>query len=201
MKFGIPKLNSTRVWLVLVVSILLGGLLFRPTSSTAATNLTKEKLNRALLATVKLLILDSDGQVFGTCSGTHLGNGVIVTNFHCVGHTDLYGPDDTGQNLKNGDYYNPDGVLSVAPQTDPKQIPKPTYFAHVVSGNPDLDVAVVQIFRMIDPKAQLPKSIPIPQMVLTDSSKVEIGDDVYIFGYPGAGGERISFTSGTISGF
>jgi hypothetical protein len=201
MRFRVPRFDGTRVWLVLVVSVLLAGIFLRPGQSRAADTITKEALNRDLLATVKLLILDPDGKIFGICSGTHLGGGVIVTNWHCVGHTDLYGEDDTGLGLQNGDTYNPDGILGVAPQTDPRQIPKPTYLAHVVAGNPDIDVAVIKIFRMIDPKATLPKSIPIPNIVLTDSNTVNVGDDVYIFGYPGAGGDRITYTKGTISGF
>ncbi|MEO8285617.1 MAG: serine protease [Chloroflexota bacterium] len=192
------KLNGTRLWIALTLGILLTGVLFSPTRTTA---LTKENRQRALLAAVKILIVDPDMKIFGTCSGTHLGEGVIVTNWHCVGHTDLYGQDDTGLNLKNGDTYNPDGIVGIAPQTDPRQIPKPTYLAHVVSGNPDIDVAVVKIFRMIDPKVKLPSAIPIPAMKLADSDQVDIGDPVYIFGYPGAGGERITYTEGKISGF
>src|SRR5689334_14847931 len=146
MRHRIPHLNATRLWIGLVVSVLLAGVFFMPGKGSAETAITKEALNRDLLATVKLLILDPDGKIFGICSGTHVGGGVIVTNWHCVGHTDLYGEDDTGLGLKNGDTYNPDGILGVAPQTDPRQIPKPTYLAHVVAGNPDIDVAVIKIF-------------------------------------------------------
>jgi hypothetical protein len=173
-------------------------LLFAPGKGNA---LEKQDLQKALLSTVKILVLDPDLEVLGTCSGTHLGDGVIVTNWHCVGHTDLYGEDDTGLGLSNGDTYNPDGIVAIAPQNDPRQIPKPTYFAKVVSGEPDVDVAVVKISGMIDPKASLPAAIPIPAMTITDSSKVEIGDPVYVFGYPGVGGQRITFTKGEISGF
>lgn len=192
------KLNKTRAWIVLTVSILLLGVLFAPIHTHA---ITKEARNKALLATVKILIIDSELRVFGTCTGTHLGDGVIVTNWHCVGHTDLYGPDDTGLGLQNGDTYHPEGIVAIAPQTDPRQLPKPTYFARVQSGNPDLDVAVIKIFRMLDPKAELPANIPIPAMQLADSSKVELADPVFIFGYPSAGGERITYTQGIISGF
>lgn len=191
-------ITKTRVWIGLIASILLFGTLFAPVRTQA---LTKEQLNKGLLSAVKILIIDADLKVLGTCTGTHLGDGVIVTNWHCVGHTDLYGPDDTGMGLQNGDTYNPDGIVAIAPQTDPRQLPKPTYFARVMSGNPDIDVAVVKIFRMIDPKAELPTSIPIPAMQLADSEKVETGDLVHIFGYPAAGGDRITYTQGHISGF
>jgi hypothetical protein len=192
------RISKTRAWIVLTVSILLLGTLFAPVQTHA---ITKEARNKGLLSAVKILIIDGDFKVFGTCTGTHLGDGVIVTNWHCVGHTDLYGPDDSGLGLQNGETYNPDGIVAIAPQTDPRQLPKPTYLARVMSGNPDIDIAVVKIFRMIDPKAELPASIPIPAMHLADSSVVDIADPVHIFGYPAAGGDRITYTQGIISGY
>src|SRR5215203_3217293 len=192
------RISKTRAWIVLTVSILLLGTLFAPVQTHA---ITKEARNKGLLSAVKILIIDGDFKVFGTCTGTHLGDGVIVTNWHCVGHTDLYGPDDSGLGLQNGETYNPDGIVAIAPQTDPRQLPKPTYLARVMSGNPNIDIAVVKIFRMIDPKAELPTSIPIPAMRLADSSVVDIADPVHIFGYPAAGGDRITYTQGIISGY
>lgn len=192
------RINKTRAWVALIVAILVTGVLFSPTRTTA---ISRNAVQRGLLSTTKLLIVDSQMKIFATCSGTYLGQGVIVTNWHCVGHTDLYGPDDTGLGLKNGDTYNPDGILGIAPQTDPRQAPKPTYLAHVVAGNPDIDVAVIKIYSMIDSKAKLPRSIPIPPMTLADSSKVNVNDPVYIFGYPGAGGDSITMTSGHVAGY
>lgn len=191
--------NRPRAWVALIMGILLVGLLF-PSQGVGAS-LDKAKINRAMLSSVKLLILDPDGKPFGTCSGTHLGNGYIVTNWHCVGHTDLYGEDDTGMGLKNGDTYHPEGWVVIAPQKDPKQLPKPTFVARVVAGNPDVDVAVVQVFRMIDANAQLPSTLPMAVMTLDDSDAVEVGDLVHVFGYPGAGGDLITATDGSIGGF
>ena len=204
MKLRLPTINflkgnrSIQLWIALVVSVLLAGIMFAPTRTSA---LTSENLSKDELGTVKLMILDNNNQIFGICSGTHLGGGIILTNFHCVGHTDLYGPDDTGQNLKNGDFYNSNGMLAVAPQTDPRQVPKPTYFANVIASNPDIDVAVLKISSMIDPQATLPDAIPLPSIKLANSDKVKVGDNVYIFGYPGAGGDRITYTHGQISGY
>ena len=185
--------TRTRLWIALVVGTLVAGVLFAPGKGIA---LEKQDLQKALLSTVKLLVLDPDLEVLGGCSGTHLGEGVIVTNWHCVGHTDLYGDeDDTGLGVGHGETYHPDGIVAVAPQNDPRQIPKPTYFAQVVSGEADIDVAVLKITSMIDPKAELPAAIPIPAMTITDSATVEIGDPVYVFGYPGVGGQRCSTVS------
>ncbi|HST03528.1 MAG TPA: trypsin-like peptidase domain-containing protein [Chloroflexia bacterium] len=195
----IKRVNKTRAWIILTVTILALGTLLNPIKTRA--NIPDESLQRDLLGAVEIFIVDGQMQMLGSCTGTYLGDGVIVTNWHCVGHTDLYGPDDTGLGLKNGDTYNPDGIVVIAPQTDPRQVPKPTYMARVAAGNPDIDVAVVKIYRMLDPKANLPASIPIPAIPLADSDSVNINDKVYVFGYPAAGGDRITFTQGNISGF
>src|SRR5689334_4776344 len=189
----------TRLWVVLTVAVLLGGMLFPVQSAGAA--LSKQTLDRAVLSTVKILIIDGDSNVFGSCSGTHLGNGYIVTNWHCVGHTDLYGPDDTGMGLQNGDTYNPDGIVAIAPTIDAKKLPKPTFFAKLIAGSPDVDVAVVRVYGMIDQNTPLPKSLPMAQMTLDDSDKVGLDDNVYVFGYPGAGGEMLTYTTGKIAGY
>ncbi len=193
------NMNRSRAWVALIVSILLTGVFFP--SHPAGAALEKSKIDRAMLATVKIIILDPDGKPFGTCSGTHVGDGYIVANWHCVGHTDLYGADDTGMGLKNGDTYNPDGLVVIAPQKDPKQLPKPTFIARVVAGNPDVDVSVVKIISMLDQKTALPSTLPMGVMTQDDSEKVNVGDPVYIFGYPGAGGDLITYSEGTISGF
>lgn len=192
------RINGTRVWVALTVATLALGALF-PTQPSAA--LTKEQRQKALLSAVKILIVDADLKAFARCSGTHVGNGFIITNWHCVGQTDLYGPDDTGLGLRNGETYHPEGVVVIAPQKDPKQVPKPTYFARVVSGTPDLDIAIVKIFQMLDQKSKLPSTIPITTMTLGDSDKVDLGDPISIIGYPSAGGERVTYTEGRISGY
>jgi S1-C subfamily serine protease len=193
------KINWSRAWIVMIVGVLLMGVLFPPNRVGAV--LDKTKISRGMLSSVKILILDPDGKAFATCSGTHLGDGYILTNWHCVGQTDLYGPDDTGLGLQNGDTYNPDGLVVIAPQKDPKQLPKPTFVARVVAGNPDVDVAVVKVFQMLDENAQLPSTMPMAVMTLDDSDAVEVGDPVYVFGYPGAGGDLITYTEGKIGGF
>jgi S1-C subfamily serine protease len=193
------QINRTRAWVALIVGVLLTGMFFPMHPAGAA--LEKAKIDRAMLSTVKIIILDPDGKPFGTCSGTHVGGGYIVANWHCVGHTDLYGEDDTGMGLQNGDTYNPDGLVVIAPQKDPKQLPKPTFIAKLVAGNPDVDVSVVKIISMLDQNTPLPGTLPMAVMTQDDSDKVEVGDPGYVFGYPGAGGDLITYSEGTISGF
>lgn len=160
--------------------------------------LEKEGLQRALRASVKLIILDGNNDAFGRCSGTVLNNqGYILTNFHCVGQTDLYGQDP---NLSHGDLYHPQGLLGVAVSENPRQLPVPTYIAQYLVGNPDQDVAVIKIIADLDGNP-VPQALPLVPAALTDSDLAEIGDEVNVIGYPSAGGETVTFTEGRIAGF
>ncbi len=163
--------------------------------------LEKEDLQRGLRAAVKLGILGPDDEVMGTCSGTILDNtGVILTNFHCVGQTDLYGPDeDFG--LSHGELWHPNGILIVAINNDPRKLPVPTYLAQFVTGNPNQDVAVIKIVADIDGSTELPQNLPLVPAVLADSDTVDIGDEVTVIGYPGVGGDTVTLTDGKIAGF
>ena len=45
------------------------------------------------------------------------------------------------------------------------------------------------------------EDLDLPYTGLGDSDSLEVGDQINIFGYPGIGGETITFTSGNVSGF
>lgn len=153
------QLSRTTLWIALIASILVAGLTSQ--STVFAKDPTADQIQAGMLATVKIWILGPDGKAIGTCSGTVIDPvGYILTNFHCVGHTDLYGPDDTDLNLEDGDLYNPNGVSVIGPTLDPKQAPKPTYLAQFVTGNTQLDIAVVKIVALYDSKDPLPKQLP-----------------------------------------
>ena len=47
----------------------------------------------------------------------------------------------------------------------------------------------------------LPANLGLPPVPLGDSDQVEIGDAVHVVGYPGIGGDSVTYTSGTIAGF
>lgn len=176
-------------------------LLFTDAFSQSQTRLFIEKgnLQRGLLSTTKLLGLDQNGRFDGsTCSGSYIGDGLIVTNFHCIGCID----DCEKENMVVGQWYHSKGWVGIAPTLNAKELPLPTYVARVISGNADLDIAVLRIFRMFqDEKAPLPNPIPIPAVNLGDSDKVDIGDTIHAVGYPGVGGDTITYTEGKIAGF
>lgn len=192
-------MQRIRWWIIAVTLVLLGGL-FLP-ASDARAELSKDAKKRAQLATVQLLLLDPAEDVIGSCTGTMIDTaGYILTNFHCVGHTDLYGEDDSGLGLKNGDTFHPDGLLIVAPTKDARQAPVPTYVAQFLVGDPSLDIAVVKIISMLDENAKLPTKIPVVPIVLGDSDKVDDLDYVAVIGYPAVGGRKLTTTDGKISG-
>ncbi len=193
-----------RWWLALMVTLLLVGS-FSPqlrSASAQASQLDDEEYEKAELATAQIYIVDPDGKPMGTCTGTfQTPDGIILTNFHCVGHTDLYGEDDTGLGLSHGDFYHPQGLVVIAPTKSDREVPKPTYVAQVRAANPDLDIAVVQIVGMLTECQKLPAKLPIVPIERGDSDSVKSRDFVAVLGYPGVGGPLLTYTEGQIAGF
>lgn len=190
-------MNSTiRKFLSITLLLVVAALLW---NSQPAAALEREGLQRALRASVQLGVLGPANDIIGTCSGTVLNEqGFILTNYHCVGQTDLYGEDPE---LAHGDLYNPDGLLLVAVNVDPRKLPVPTYVGQFIAGNPDQDVAVIKTVAYLDQQAELPASLPLVPALLADSDTVDIYDEVIVVGFPGVGGDTVTLTDGKISGF
>lgn len=189
---SIYKVMSAVVLLMVLVSLLW--------TSLPAQALDKDALKRGLMASVKLIVLDANNKPVGGCSGTVLDNtGYILTNFHCVGQTDVYGP-DREFGLKHGELLHPQGLLGVAITENARQLPVPSYIAQFIAGNPDQDVAVLRIVSDLDGNAT-PETLPLVPAILADSDLVDVGDEVSVIGYPGVGGETVTFTEGRIAGF
>lgn len=125
-------------------------------------------------------------------SGTIISaDGLILTNCHVAYPEAMYGAD--------GDFtYD---LLTVAITVRSDEPPQPTYIAELVQYAPELDLAVVRIAKTIDGNPVDPDSLNLPYLPIGDSDQLEIGDTVSILGYPGIGGETITFTSGNVSGF
>jgi S1-C subfamily serine protease len=190
-----------RWWIALAGLLLAFGSLSPLATSAQTSQLDDDEYEQAILATNKIFILGPDDKAIGTCTGTTLNQeGYILTNFHCIGHTDLYGPDDSGLGLSHGDLYHPDGLVVIAPTQDDRRVPVPTYVAQAVSGNPTFDVAVVKIVGTL--KGQKPpRNLPLVPITLADSETVKTRDFVGVIGYPGVGGPTLTYTEGQISGF
>lgn len=79
--------------------------------------------------------------------------------------------------------------------------PVETYFAEVVATDGALDLAVIRITSTLDGQPVDGASLNLPYVQLGDSDTLNLGDEIQIFGFPGAGGETITFTRGDVSGF
>ena len=138
-------------------------------------------------STVKVYIVDNNYNIVGTGSGTILDeSGFILTNNHCVA-------DEKG-------LYNKDGYIGIALTDDVKTYSQPQYLARVMARDAKLDLAVVKLEANLDGSAlrKMPVLFPVR---MGDSNALRLGDDVNVLGFPGVGGETITFTSGKVSGF
>jgi len=79
--------------------------------------------------------------------------------------------------------------------------PEPTYLAEVLAIDYQLDLAVIKITQDLDGRPIDPEQLNLTYVSLGDSDTLELGDLVQILGYPGIGGETITFTEGVVSGF
>lgn len=171
----------------------------------SAQALDKTVRQQVLRASVKLLTpFDADPNAGSLCSGTMLNQeGYILTNYHCIGYTTSGGRDRELERLglEPGDLYNQRGLTVIAITDDPRQLPKPTYIAQVLSGSSDLDLAVLKIVAYYNSKQKLTPTLPVVSIPLADSDTVETLDEVFVIGYPGIAGDTVTATEGKISGF
>jgi len=151
----------------------------------------KTELRRALLATVRVAVpIEKQKDMYSTGSGSVLtADGFILTNFHVMG------------DVKTGKLYNKQGLafIAVNPQ-DLKGLPTWTYQAVMAKGDPKIDLAVLKVSAPFK-GGSLPKNLGLVTISLADSDTVEVGDEVSAIGYPGIGGDSVTYTRGTIAGF
>jgi len=123
-----------------------------------------------------------------TGSGTIVHpQGVILTNCHVAN------PRAMGMSSPPADRLG----ISITEKSD--RAPALSYFAECVCYDTDLDLAVVRI--VADVKGRRIGKLNLPSVALGDSDDLDLGDRISIFGYPGIGGDNVTFTSGSVSGF
>lgn len=148
---------------------------------------------RLALATVHIAMLRQQRNgytVMGYGSGTLIApTGLILTNAHVASPASQGTPE-----------YEPD-ALGVEILTREDEPPAATFLARVVAVDGLLDLAVLQIDRYTNGSPVHPGDLNLPYVELGDSDQVHLGDNVYIFGFPGIGGDTITFTRGSVSGF
>ncbi len=123
-----------------------------------------------------------------TGSGTIVDpSGIILTNCHVAN------PRAMGMSAPPADR------LGIAITERPDDPPAMSYFAEVVAQSPELDLAVLRI--VADVRGRRVHDLDLPAVDLGDSDKLQLGEPISILGYPGIGGETVTFTAGNVSGF
>ncbi|MGQ9553603.1 MAG: trypsin-like peptidase domain-containing protein [Anaerolineae bacterium] len=177
------------------VAVALALLVLLPLFSPVAEALGRRDTQRLMKSVVQLIAADEGrgGRIIPKWSGSGTiisSDGLILTNCHVALPRAMYDNSDLDYDL-----------LIVALTTRSDEPPQPTYIAEVVQYDPDLDLAVLRVSQTMDGTPVDAQELNLPAVSLGDSDALEIGDALYIFGYPGIGGETITFTSGNVSGF
>ena len=166
---------------------------FTPTSVaiSAPTIATVAGLERAEHATVLIMVpMDSRPSYFSGGSGTVVTQrGHILTNYHIF-------VDDSGKpENARGEIY-----IAVPPAANLKEKAQIRYRARMIQADSKNDLALIQISATSDNRA-LPADLGLAVAPIGDSDALAIGDAVFVLGYPGLGGESLTFTRGVVSGF
>lgn len=170
--------------------------ILQPTSTPAPVEKPVPSASDLSLATVQIWAV-LEGEYIWSGSGTIISSdGLILTNAHVAdnqapGLTTLYGPNPSP---------SPD-ELRIALVKSPDEPPVETYLAKLANSDGIIDVALVRIVSDLDGNPVEASALDLPFVELGDSDSVQLGDSVRIFGFPGVGGETITFTQGTVSGF
>ncbi|MEX2158214.1 MAG: serine protease [Dehalococcoidia bacterium] len=131
---------------------------------------------------VQIVALDDASDPVWSGSGTVISDeGLILTNAHVVDN--------------RADEY---ADLGVAVTEDPNLPPTPSYIAEIAAVDYVLDLAVIRVVSDLD---GADATLDLPAVPIGDSDAVEIGEHIRILGFPGIGGETITFTEGAVSGF
>lgn len=107
----------------------------------------------------------------------------------------------TNQHLLRSDDYSLIKLCGVGFTSDPKVPPRIRYAATVQAMHADLDLAILRITDDLDGRV-LPTSFPSlrPTELKMASLALNLGDPIYVGGYPGIGAETFTFTQGVVSG-
>ena len=159
----------------------------RPTPSPTpmpTPELTSEQIESIALSSVVVeALVEEQGELVPAWwgSGTVLTrDGLILTNAHVVMGADAL-------------------IISLISRTD--RPPIPTYYAEATEVNNVLDLALIQITTDLDGNPVERAGLRLPRVPRGDSDTLDLGQEIHVFGYPGVGGQTLTFTEGAVSGF
>lgn len=131
---------------------------------------------------VQIMALDANAAPVWHGSGTVISqDGLILTNAHVV--------DD-----RAGEY----AFLAVATTKSSDEPPTPAFLAEIAAVDYVLDLAVVRVMTDLQGNAV---DFDLPAVGIGDSDSVGLGEAIQILGFPSIGGETITLSRGTVSGF
>jgi putative serine protease PepD len=147
-------------------------------------------LDRALLATVQIIApIDGERRSSAGSGSVLTAKGHILTNYHVVGDP------------RTGRLYNAKGTIYVAVSpADLKGAPQVRYVAEVARSDQGRDLALLKIRATREGKP-LAADLGLTALPVGDSDSVAIGDELSIIGFPGLGGDTVTYTKGSVSGF
>ena len=108
--------------------------------------------------------------------------GLILTNAHVASPKTVGVPED-----------EPD-ALGIALLTNEDEPPVPSFSLQLW---PSMVISIWQFCRIdqnLDGSAIRPTDLALPYVAMGNSDDLHLGDNVYIFGFPGIGGDTITFT-------
>ena len=114
-------------------------------------------------------------------------DGVILTNCHVANPRAMGMPAPPADRL----------AIAITDRSD--EPPVISYFAQIVAQVPELDLAVLKI--VADAKGRKVGKLKLPYLPVGNSDDIELGQALSIFGYPGIGGQTLTYTQGTVAGF
>jgi len=158
---------------------------------TTPSQSAAESRQRALRAAVIVFTpVEGEQDRYSTGSGSLLTSaGYILTNYHVIGDVD------------KGEYYNQEGRAFIGLNwDDPEGTPNTFYRAEIAEADQDLDLALLRVIAT-EEGDDLPADLEFPTLPVGDSDTVTIGDELVAIGFPGLGGETVTLTRGTVSGF
>ena len=142
-------------------------------------------LKRATVFIYQVTSLEDNIVVTCVSTGTLISaDGLILTNAHGV----------VPSRLCDGD------SLIVALTVDLAEPPIPKYRAEIISADPGLDIAVIQIARELDGRLIAGDARPpLPFASIGDSDTVSIDDNLVFVGHPDLGNQPIGVARGTVT--
>jgi serine protease Do len=153
-----------------------------PSTSGGQVEMSPEQIAQIIPAAVQIVAVQGQGdflQPLWIGSGTIISpDGEIVTNCHVA--CGVQG-------------------LVIRLTENPDQPPVDRFFAEVTHYDEDLDLAILHVTTDMNGNPVSPTDLPY--LEVGNSDDLRLGDHLFIFGYPSIGGETITFTTGSVSGF